>query len=107
MKNSLAWTYLLFAIFTEVAGITAMKFSHGFTHLQPSILIFLFYTASLGFLTLSLKRLEIGFAYAVWSALGTLLVFVIGVYYFQESLTLYKTLSLGFIIVGVMGLKQA
>jgi small multidrug resistance pump len=107
MKNRYAWFYLTLAIFTEVAGTTSMKLSDGFTRLLPSLSIFVFYTLSLGFLTLSLKRLEIGFAYAIWSALGTLLIFVIGVCFFQESLTLIKALSLLCIIIGVVGLKQA
>jgi small multidrug resistance pump len=102
-----AWIFLTLAIFTEVAGTTSMKLSAGFTQLQPSVLIFLFYALSLAFLTLSLKRLEIGFAYAIWSGLGTLLIFFIGIYFFQESFTLMKTLSLACIIAGVIGLKQA
>lgn len=107
MTNTLAWAYLCLAILMEVGGITAMKLSDGFTHWQPSLLIFLFYTASLGFLTLSLNRLEIGFAYAIWSALGTLMIFFIGVYFFQEGFTMLKTISLISIIIGVIGLKQA
>jgi small multidrug resistance pump len=107
MTNRLAWMYLLIAVLTEVAGITAMKLSDGFTHLEPSLLIFLFYTLSLGCLTLSLKKLDIGFAYAIWSALGTLLIFFVGIYFFQESLSLFKAMSLACIVVGVMGLRQA
>jgi len=107
MTNTFAWFYLLLAIFTEVAATTSMKLSEGFTQIQPSVLIFLFYTLSLCFLTLSLKRLEIGFAYAIWSALGTLLIFFIGVCFFQEPITILKTISLICIIIGVLGLKQA
>lgn len=107
MTNSLAWLYLTLAICTEVAGTTSMKLSRGFTLLQPSILIFIFYAASLWFFTLSLKRLEIGFAYAIWSGLGTLLIFIIGIYFFQENITTLKVISLAGIIIGVIGLKQA
>jgi small multidrug resistance pump len=107
MTNTLAWFYLTLAIFTEVAGITSMKLSAGFTQLGPSIFIFLFYALSLGFLSLSLKRLEIGFAYAIWSALGTLLIFFVGIVFFHEPITALKTVSLGCIIVGVVGLRQA
>lgn len=107
MTNGLAWIYMTLAIFTEVAGTTAMKLSAGFTRFQPSILIFVFYAFSLGFLTLSLKRLEIGFAYAIWSALGTLLIFIIGISFFQEPVTMLKAMSLICIIAGVIGLKQA
>lgn len=107
MNKTLAWIYMTLAIFTEVAGITAMKMSDGFTQLTPSIFIFIFYTLSLAFLTLSLKKLDIGFAYAIWSGLGTLLIFIIGVSIFHEPITLLKSLAFGCIIVGVIGLKQA
>lgn len=107
MNNALTWVYMTLAIFMEVAGTTAMKLSVGFTRFAPSICIFVFYTLSLGFLTLSLKRLEIGFAYAIWSALGTLLIFMIGIVFFQEPITILKAISLICIIVGVLGLKQA
>lgn len=106
IKNSFAWFYLSLAILMEVAGTTAMKLSNGFTNFLPSVLIFVFYAFSLGFLTLSLKWLQIGFAYAAWSGLGTLLIFVISVLFFGEPLTGLKTLSLLFIIIGVMGLKE-
>jgi small multidrug resistance pump len=106
MTNNMAWFYLILAIFTEVAGTTSMKLSQGFTELEPSILIFLFYGLSLIFLTLSLKRLEISFAYAIWSGLGTLLIFFIGIGFFNESVTWLKSISLGLIILGVIGLKQ-
>ena len=107
MTNRVAWFFLSLAILTEVAGITCMKLSDGFTRIQPSLLIFAFYAISLSCLTLSLKRLELGFAYAMWSALGTLLIFLVGAFFFHEPLTIIKTVSLGCIIIGVLGLKQA
>lgn len=97
--------YLVLAIFLEVAGTTSMKLSNGFTQLGPSILIFVFYFFSFGFLTLSLKRLEISTAYAVWSGLGTLLIALIGMFFFKESMTVIKALSLMLIIIGVVGLR--
>lgn len=107
MTQSFAWLYLMLAIFAEVAGTTSMKLSQGFANLKPSIFIFIFYLLSLVFLSLSLKRLEIGFAYAIWSGLGTLLIFFIGTLWFQEPITLLKTFSLFCIIAGVVGLKSA
>ncbi len=106
MTNALAWFYMFMAIVFEVAGTASMKLSAGFAHLLPSILIFVFYALSFGFLSLSICRLEIGFAYAIWSAIGTVLIFIIGVFGFGEPLTVMKTISLACIIVGVIGLKQ-
>jgi small multidrug resistance pump len=97
--------YLLFAILLEVAGITSMKLSDGFKHLEPSIMIFVFYTLSFFFLSLSLRRLEVGLAYAIWSGLGTVLIAFIGAVFFNEPITVIKALCLGFIVVGVFGLK--
>lgn len=106
MTETKAWIYLTLAIFTEVAGITSMKLSLGFTQIKPSIFIFIFYTLSILFLILSLKRLEVGFAYAIWSALGTLLIFFVGIFFFQEHLSFIKVISLLSIVVGVIGLKK-
>jgi small multidrug resistance pump len=99
--------YLLLAILFEVAGITAMKLSDGFTFVLPSICIFIFYAFSFGFLAFSLRKLEVSFAYAVWSGVGTLLVAIIGFFFFHEVMTWIKVFSLGLIIVGVLGLKAA
>jgi small multidrug resistance pump len=99
--------YLLFAILLEVAGITEMKLSDGFTHALPSVGIFVFYAMSFGFLALSLRRLEVSFAYAVWSGVGTLLIALIGFFVFHEPMSVIKALSLGLIIIGVLGLKAA
>ncbi len=97
--------YLLLAILLEVAGTTSMKLSQGFTKLTPSIFIFVFYILSFTFLTLSLKRLEVSLAYAIWSGLGTLLIAIIGVFFFNETMTVIKAVSLSLIILGVIGLK--
>jgi small multidrug resistance pump len=97
--------YLMLAILFEVAGTTSMKLSDGFTILIPSISIFIFYFFSFVFLTLSLRRLELSTAYAVWSGLGTLLIALIGMLFFKELMTTVKALSLGLIIIGVVGLR--
>lgn len=83
-----------------------MKLSHGFSKPVPSILIFVFYLFSFMALTLSLKRLEISVAYAIWAGLGTLLIAIIGAVFFHETMTLMKIGSLLLIIFGVMGLKM-
>lgn len=107
MTKALAWSYLVLAIITEVAGITAMKLSAGFTNLQASLFIFIFYAISFVFLAFSLRKLDLGLAYAIWSGLGTLLIVVIGFAFFGETMTPAKMVSLLLIIIGVLGLKQA
>jgi small multidrug resistance pump len=71
----------------------------------PSILIFVFYTLSFGMLTLALKRIEVSVAYAVWSGVGTAFIATIGVLWFKEPVTAMKLISLGLIIIGVVGLN--
>jgi small multidrug resistance pump len=101
----MGWVYLVFAIITEVAGTTSMKISEGFTRLTPSIFIFVFYGFSLVLLTLSLKRLDVSLAYAVWSGMGTALIATIGILWFREPMTAIKLVSLALIIIGVVGLN--
>lgn len=99
------WLFLTFAIILEVAGTTSMKLSQGFTKIIPSVLIFVFYGASFTFLTFALKKIEVSTAYAVWSGVGTALIAIIGIFYFRESATALKIVSILLIITGVIGLN--
>lgn len=99
------WFYLIIAILLEVAGTTSMKLSDGFSRLVPSVLIFVFYGLSFAGLTLALKRIDVSIAYAIWAGLGTALITVIGLAYFKEPATLIKLISIGLIVVGVIGLN--
>jgi len=101
----MTWIYLALAILLEVAGTTCMKLAEGLTRLAPSILLFVFYTLSFGMLTLALKRIDVSFAYAVWSGVGTALIATIGVLWFKEPMTALKLISLALIIIGVVGLN--
>jgi len=98
------WLYLAIAIVLEVIGTTSMKLSEGFTKTIPSIMMFVFYLASLAVLTLALKKIDVSIAYAVWAGLGTALIATIGIVYFHESATLLKIISILLIIAGVVGL---
>ncbi len=98
------WLLLVAAIVFEVAGTTSMKLSAGFTKVLPSVLLFVFYALAFGALTLTLKKMEVSFVYAIWSGLGTALVTLIGILYFKESANIFKIASIGLIILGVVGL---
>jgi small multidrug resistance pump len=99
------WIYLVLAILLEVTGTTCMKLSEGFTKILPSILLFVFYILSFVMLTLALRKIDVSVAYAVWSGVGTALIATIGVLWFKEPATALKLISLGLIIVGVVGLN--
>jgi small multidrug resistance pump len=100
----MAWIYLLLAILFEITGTTMLKLSDGFSKLLPSIAMVIFYALSFGTLSLTLKRIDVGAAYAVWSAVGTALIAAIGVLWFHEPVTALKIISLVAIIGGVVGL---
>ena len=106
MTNWSNWLpLLLLAILLEVAGVTSMKLSHGFSRPIPSVLLFVFYGLSFGCLTLVLRRVEVSVAYALWSAIGTTLVALLGTIAFGESMTLGKAASIALIVAGVVGLR--
>ena len=98
----MGWVLLIVAILLEVAGTTNMKLSEGFSKLVPSVLVLFFYALSIIALTFAVNRLDVSVAYAVWSGMGTALVAIIGLWFFQESVTTIKVLALGLIIVGVV-----
>jgi small multidrug resistance pump len=104
-ENTMTWLYLVLAILLEVSGTTCMKLSEGFTRMVPSILLVVFYTLSFGMLTLALKKIDVSVAYAIWSGVGTALIASIGVLWFKEPATAMKLISLGLIIIGVVGLN--
>lgn len=97
----MGWILLVVAIVLEVVGTTNMKMSEGFSKLVPSVLVLFFYALSIVALTFAVNRLDVSVAYAVWSGMGTALVAMIGIWFFQESLTSTKLIALGLIIVGV------
>jgi len=101
----MSWLYLFLAIALEVAGTTSMKFSEGFTKLVPATLMVIFYLASLGVLSLTLKEIELGVAYAVWGGLGIALITTIGCIFFNESVNPIKIACIALIIAGVVGLN--
>jgi small multidrug resistance pump len=81
--------------------------SEGFTRLTPSVLIFVFYAASFALNTLVIRVLGLSVVYGVWSGVGTVLTALIGMYYFKEPATAIKMVSIGLIVIGVMGLHSA
>ncbi len=99
------WVLLTLAIVFEVAGTTCMKLSAGFTRLLPSILMLVFYVVSFGFLTFTLKKVDVSIAYAIWSGMGTALIATIGVLWFREPLGLLKVCGLLAIVGGVVALN--
>ena len=97
-----AWILLGAAIVLEVCGTTCLKLSQGFTRPWPVAGVVVFYLAAFGFLSLCLRSLEVGVAYAMWSGLGTAMIAVLGIVMFGEGMTWTKALGLAFIISGAV-----
>ncbi|MFD3259724.1 multidrug efflux SMR transporter [Paenibacillus lentus] len=103
----MAYVWLAIAIVFEVIGTTSMKMSEGFTRLWPSIGMAVFYVISFSSLSMSLKSLNVGTTYAIWSGLGTVLIVIVGMFLFKEQMTWFKAICLMLIIAGVIGLNLA
>jgi small multidrug resistance pump len=100
-----SWLLLVAAIAFEVGGTTCLKLSAGFSRLAPSIGVVVLYLLSFVFLAIALKTLDVGVAYAIWAGLGTALVAAIGIFLFGEPIGAGRIVSMGFIVVGVVGLQ--
>lgn len=101
----MSWAFLAAAILLEVTGTSFMKAAHGMSKALPTFLMFVCYAGSLSLLSLALKQIDLGIAYAIWAGLGTAIVAVIGVLAFGESVSAGKIICLLLIIVGVVGLN--
>ena len=96
-----------FAISSEVAATLALKASDGFSRPLPAAIVVLGYGFSFWLLALVLKHLSVGTTYAVWSAVGTAAIAIVGVIAYGESANALKIASLGLIVLGVVGLNVA
>jgi len=102
--GNMSWLILFCAIVFEVGGTLTLKFTEGMTRLWPTVLMFGLYLLSLFGLSLAVKSIPVGTAYAVWSGLGTLMVAIIGVLWLKEQVTLLRSVSTLLIVLGVAGL---
>ena len=100
------WFFLIIAGGFEVFWAIGLKYSHGFTRLIPSVLTVLGMIASFYFLSLALKNLPLGTAYAIWTGIGTIGTVILGIFLFKEPADLTRLLCIGLILVGVAGLKM-
>ena len=103
----MSWILLGVGIALEVAGTLCMKMSDGFSDSRATCLMYVFYALSLTTLTLAFKHIDVSVAYAVWSGAGIVLVASVGVFYFQEPMSLTRGVYIGLILVGLVGLFLA
>lgn len=101
------WVYLISAIILETLGTTFMKNSEGFTKLLPALGTLLTYGLCFILLSMSLKKIPVSVAYAIWGAAGITIISVIGIFVFKESISVLKMVSILFIVLGVIGLNYS
>ncbi|MFB7880397.1 DMT family transporter [Brevundimonas diminuta] len=100
--NPTTWLALLGAIGFEVMGTTLLQQSQQFTRPWPTAGLALCYGVAFYLLTLALKQMPVGLAYAIWSGLGVVLISVIGLFLFRQKLDLPAIIGLALIIGGVL-----
>jgi len=93
------------AILIEIISTLALRASDGFSKPVPSLIAAIGYPLCFYLLSLALKHMTIGVAYAVWSGIGTAVIAAIGAVAFGETLTAIRIASLAMIIIGVVGLE--
>lgn len=98
----LTYAALFTAIALEVIGTTFLQRSQQFTQLMPTLIMGVCYAASFYFLTLVLRTMPLGIAYAIWSGLGMVLVALIGLVIFGQKLDLAAIIGLSMIVGGVI-----
>ncbi len=101
----IVWIYLIVAVVGEVIGTTALKSSEGFTRLGPSVVVVGGYAVAFFFLSLTLRHMPVGVAYAMWSGVGTVLITLIGWVIFSQKLDLAAIAGIGLIVAGVVVLQ--
>ena len=93
---------LFFAVLSEVIATTSLKFSEGFTKLIPSIVVVVGYGLSFYLLSMTLKVMPIGIAYALWSGIGIMLTVLLGKIIWNESLDWARVTGIILIIIGIL-----
>ena len=96
------WVYLLLAIVSEVVATSALKSSESFSRLWPSVLTVVGYGVAFYLLSLTLRELPVGIAYAIWSGVGIVLVSLAAVVLFGQKLDLPALIGMGLIVAGVI-----
>lgn len=101
----MAWTYLLLAGLAEIGWAIGLKYTYGWTRLWPSVWTVLAMIVSFVFLSLALKTLPVGTAYAVWTGIGAIGTVILGIVLFAEPATALRLGCIGLILAGIVGLK--
>lgn len=95
-----SYIFLFIAILGEISGTSALKASEGFSRLYPSLLAVLGYGVAFFFLSLAIRTIPVGIAYALWAGIGIVLVAAISAVMFGQNLNLPTMVGIGMILLG-------
>ncbi len=98
----IAYLYLAVAITAEVIATSALRAAEGFTVLVPSAIAVVGYVVAFYFLSLTLKTMPVGVAYAIWSGVGIVVVSIVALVLYKQVLDLPALLGMGLIMAGVV-----
>ena len=101
----MSWFILFIAGLFEIAWAVGIKYTEGWTRLWPSVLTLIAMVVSFFFLSLALKHLPMGTAYAVWTGIGTVGTVVYGIVFFKEPTDILRIACIMLIIFGIVGLR--
>ncbi len=99
------WLILFFAGLLETIWAVGLKYTEGFSRLWPSVVTLVAMAASFWLLSVAMKTLPLGTAYAVWTGIGAVGTVIVGIVLFNEPATFSRLCSVSLIIAGILGLK--
>lgn len=103
----MAWTMLFFAGLLEIVWATAMKLSAGFTRPLPSVITLVAMGGSFALLAMAMRQLPLGTAYMIWTGIGALGAFVVGIVMLGESVSAVRIAAAALILCGIALMKWA
>lgn len=101
----MSWIILIVAGLLEVVWAFAMKQSAGFTRLGPTLLMIATMVGSFTLLAVAMRSLPLGTAYMVWTGIGAVGAFAVGVAFLGEDLSLQRVIAAGLIVAGMVTMK--
>lgn len=103
----MAWIYLALAGLLEIIWAVAMKQSHGFTRLTPTLIMLAGMAGSFGFLALAMRSLPLSTAYPLWTGIGAIGAFLVGFIVLGEEINPMRVAAVMMIVAGIVTLKMA
>lgn len=101
----MSWLLLIVAGLLEVGWAVGLKYTEGFSRFWPSVWTLLAMLLSISLLGLAMRDLPVGTAYAVWTGIGAVGTVIVGIYLLGDPATAGRLISIGLILLGIIGLK--